>query len=73
MSEQKFKYDLGYLSRAYNKNYKRGDLEKAKVYNNIAERIHGVSLEINFHNKLAAREKKKGPYGIGRTTRLRYG
>jgi hypothetical protein len=73
MSEKKFEYKLGYLTRAYNKNYNRGDLDKAKIYDNIAQKIHGVSLEVNYHNRLAASEKRKGPYGIGSTRKLRYG
>ena len=72
MSEQKFKYDLGYLSRAYNKNYNRGDLDKAKIYDNIAQKIHGVSLEVNYHNKLAKKENQN-MFGFPKVKRLRYG
>jgi hypothetical protein len=70
---KKFKYDLDYLYNAYKKNYNRGNMEKANVYNGMAAKLHGVHLDVIYHEKLSRREDRLGPFGIGKTKKLKYG
>ena len=70
---KKFKYDVDYLYKSYKKFYNKGDMEKAKQYNSIAEQMHGVNLDTVYHNKLEKQEKNKGLFGIGTTKKLKYG
>ena len=71
--EKKNKYELQYLYNSYKKYYKRADLDKANKYNDMAIRLHGVDLRDRYHAKLAKKEENQGPFGIGKTKRLRYG
>ena len=55
---KKNKYDLEYLYMSYKKNYKKADMQKAKVYYDLAQKIHNVNLDTVYHDKLAKREEK---------------
>ena len=70
---KKFKYDLEYLYSSYKKNYNKGNMEKAKLYNNMASQIHGVNLDVAYHEKLSKREDRLGPFGIGKSKKIKYG
>ena len=70
---KKFKYDLEYLYNAYKKNYNRGNMEKASVYNTMATQLHGVNLDVIYHDKLNKREDRLGPFGIGKSKKIKYG
>jgi len=70
---KKFKYDLEYLYSSYKKNYNKGNMEKAKLYNNMASQIHGVNLDIAYHEKLSKREDRLGSFGIGKSKKIKYG
>ena len=70
---KKYKYNLEYLYSAYKKNYNRGNMEKANIYNNMAAQLHGVHLDVIYHEKLSRREDRLGPFGIGKTKKLKYG
>ena len=59
--------------KRYIKHYKQGDLKRAQEYNKIAQKFHGVDLDIRYHNKLAHQEQSKGLYGIGKVKRIKYG
>jgi hypothetical protein len=48
-------------------------MKKAKEYNSLAVQYHQVNLADRFHKYLDDKEKKDGPFGIGKTRRLRYG
>lgn len=69
----KFKYNMDYLYRAYKKNYNRGDMEKADIYNSMAEKLHGINLSNTYHNKMNAKENSKGMFGIGKSKKIKYG
>tara|TARA_R100000458_G_C8228511_1_gene210885 strand:+ start:268 stop:492 length:225 start_codon:yes stop_codon:yes gene_type:complete len=71
--KQKYKYDLNYLSNAYSRHYRKGEMDRAKIYSVMAEKIHGVNLENIFHNRLEKREQAKGPHGLGRIKKIKYG
>ena len=70
---KKNKYDLEYLYMSYKKNYKKADMQKAKVYNDLAQSIHKVNLDTLYHDKLAKREEKYGVFGIGKYKKIKYG
>ena len=70
---KKFKYDMEYLYNAYKKNYNKGDMEKAKLYNTMASQIHGADLDVIYHDKLSKREDRLGPFGIGKSKKIKYG
>ena len=70
---KKFKYDLEYLYSSYKKNYNKGDMEKAKLYNTMASQIHGVNLDVAYHDKLSKREDRLGTFGIGKSKKIKYG
>ncbi len=72
MADKK-KYDLEYLYMRYKKFYKKGEMKKAKEYNSLAVQYHQVNLADRFHKYLDNKEKKDGPFGLGKTRRLRYG
>ena len=69
----KFKYNIDYLYKTYKKNYNKGDMDKAKTYNEIAQKIHGVDLDVVYHNKLAKEDKNKGTFGLGKFKKIKYG
>tara|TARA_R100001530_G_scaffold106936_1_gene74711 strand:- start:67 stop:213 length:147 start_codon:yes stop_codon:yes gene_type:complete len=48
-------------------------MEKAKLYNNMASQIHGVNLDVAYHEKLSKREDRLGPFGIGKSKKIKYG
>ena len=66
-------YKLDYVYKRYIKHYKQVDLKRAQEYNKIAQKFHGVDLDIRYHNKLANQEQSKGLYGIGKVKRIKYG
>ena len=70
---KKNKYDLEYLYSSYKKHYKRSNMDKAKIYNELAQKIHGVNLDIIYHDKLAKREERYGIFGIGKYKKIKYG
>lgn len=70
---KKFKYDLEYLYSSYKKNYNKGDMEKAKIYNTMASQIHGVNLDVIYHDKLSNKESRLGIFGIGKSKKIKYG
>jgi len=70
---KKFKYDVEYLYTAYKKNYNKGDMEKATLYNTMATQLHGINLDIIYHEKLNKQEDKLGPFGIGKSKKIKYG
>ena len=70
---KKFKYDLEYLYNAYKKNYNRGKMEKASVYNSMAEKLHNVNLDVIYHDKLNKKEETRGIFGIGKYKKIKYG
>ena len=70
---KKFKYTTDYLYRRYKRYYNRGEMEKADVYKNIAQKLHGVNLDIIYHDKLAKREETKGFFGLGKIKKIKYG
>ena len=72
MAEKK-KHDLQYLYNAYKKHYNKSDMDKANKYNDLAQKLHGADLRDRYHAKLAKKEENSGPFGIGKTKRLRYG
>ena len=71
--EKKNKYYLQYLYNSYKKYYKRADLDKANKYNDMAIELHGVDLRDRYHAKLAKKEDKKGPFGLGKIKKIKYG
>ena len=73
MAEKKRKYDLQYLYNSYKKHYKKVDMNKANSYNDIAMKLHGVDLRDRYHTKLAKKEEKGGPFGLGKIKKLKYG
>ena len=73
MAEKKNKHDLDYLFKRYTKFYKMADLKRADEYNDLAIKLHGVDLRDKYHAKQEKRDKKNGPFGLGKTKRLRYG
>ena len=70
---KKFKYNIEYLYTAYKRNYNKGDMEKAILYNNMATELHGINLDIMYHEKLNKREGRLGPFGIGKSKKIKYG
>ena len=72
MAEKK-KHDLPYLYNAYKRHYNNSDMDKANKYNDLAQKLHGADLRDRYHAKLAKKEENSGPFGIGKTKRLRYG
>jgi hypothetical protein len=70
---KKNKYDLEYLYMSYKKHYKKADMQKAKTYNDLAQKIHNVNLDTIYHDKLAKREEKYGVFGIGKYKKIKYG
>ena len=58
---------------SYKKNYKKADMQKAKVYNDLAQKIHNVNLDTVYHDKLSKREEKYGVFGIGKYKTIKYG
>ena len=75
MSEKqpKYKYDLIYLYKSYKKHYTKGDMDRAKMYNVMAKKIHNTDLEQQYHSHLAKKEERLGPHGIGKHKRIKYG
>ena len=73
MAEKKYKHDKDYLYRQYIKAYKKGDRDKVIYYNNLANQLHGTDFDVIYHNKLERKEKAKGPHGIGRIKKIKYG
>ena len=49
------------------------ELKKADEYNDLAIRLHGVDLRDKLHARQEKRDKKNGPFGLGKTKRMRYG
>ena len=70
---KKFKYNIDYLYKSYKKYYGKGKMERAEVYNSIAQKLHGVDLDIIYHNKLNQEEQNKGPFGLGKYKKIKYG
>ena len=72
MAKKKIEHKLSYLRANYSKHYKKGDLEKAKRYSNVAINKHGVDLDIEYHAKL---EKRQGMsmFGFSKPKRIKYG
>ena len=70
---EKRKHDLQYLYNAYKKHYNKSDMYKANKYNDLSIKLHGSALRDRYHAKLAKKEENQGPFGIGKTKRLRYG
>ena len=70
---KKFKYDVDYLYNSYKKNYNRGKMEKAELYNNMSVKLHGVDLNVVHHDKLSKQEDRLGPFGIGKVKKIKYG
>ena len=70
---EKFKYTIDYLYNAYKKYYNRGDMEKADIYNSMADKLHGVNLDIIYHEKLNKKDDRLGPFGIGKYKKIKYG
>ena len=73
MAEKKNKHDLAYLFKRYTKFYNMAELKKADEYNDLAIRLHGVDLRDKLHARQEKRDKKNGPFGLGKTKRMRYG
>ena len=71
--ESKYTYDLVYLYKSYKKYYKKGDMDKARIYNVMAKKLHNVDLEHQYHTHLAKKEERLGPHGIGKYKRIKYG
>ena len=70
---EKFKYTIDYLYNAYKKHYNRGNMEKAEIYNSMADKLHGVNLDIIYHEKLNKKDDRLGPFGIGKYKKIKYG
>tara|TARA_R110000824_G_scaffold213358_3_gene399623 strand:- start:692 stop:910 length:219 start_codon:yes stop_codon:yes gene_type:complete len=70
---EKRKHDLQYLYNSYKKHYNKSDMDKANSYNDLAQKLHGVDLRDRYHAKLAKKEENQGPFGLGKTKKLRYG
>ena len=70
---EKFKYTIDYLYNAYKKHYNRGNMEKAEIYNSMASKIHGINLDVRYHDKLNKKEDRLGPFGIGKVKKIKYG
>ena len=48
-------------------------MEKAKIYNTMASQIHGVNLDVIYHDKLSNKESRLGIFGIGKSKKIKYG
>jgi len=48
-------------------------MEKAELYNNMSVKLHGVDLNVIYHDKLSKQEDRLGPFGIGKVKKIKYG
>ena len=72
MVKRKEKPSLQYLRGRYNKFYKQGNIDKARLYNDAAIGYYGFNIEEAYHNRLAKRSENN-PFGIKKFKKLRYG
>tara|TARA_R100000654_G_scaffold22651_2_gene44880 strand:- start:5479 stop:5697 length:219 start_codon:yes stop_codon:yes gene_type:complete len=70
---KKNKYTLQYLYDSYKKKYKALDIEKANQYNDMAMKLHNVDLRQRFFEKEERKELNAGPFGLGKSKKLKYG